>query len=76
MAGYHEVRDAAALGMYEFTTELAALEPPPPEMQAALAQVSGDPHASSAFVSMYAGTLAPAELLPSGSGVPLTAPHP
>ena len=33
MARCQAVRDAAALPMYEFTTQLASLEPPPAEMQ-------------------------------------------
>jgi len=32
MAGYQQSRDAAVKAMYEFTCELATLEPPPPDM--------------------------------------------
>ena len=33
MADYQARRDTQVLPMYEFTTELATLEPPPPELQ-------------------------------------------
>ncbi len=58
---YRDERDAAALGIYEFTTELATLEQPPPAMQELLGGIHGDQAAMDAFVSVNAGTLAPAE---------------
>jgi flavin-dependent dehydrogenase len=61
MAAYHSIRDAHVLPMYELTTQLATLEPPPPEMQRLLGTVAGNPEAMDAFVSMVAGTLSPAE---------------
>jgi hypothetical protein len=30
MSRYHRARDAHAMPIYEFTTQLATLEPPPP----------------------------------------------
>ena len=33
MIDYQRDRDAKVLPMYEFTRQLASLEPPPPEMQ-------------------------------------------
>ena len=54
-------RDTATLPMYEFTTQLAALEPPPPEMQELLATIAGNQAAMDAFVSVTCGTMSPAE---------------
>ncbi len=43
MREYQSGRDGAVLPMYEFTAELASLEPPPPEMQQLLAAVQRQP---------------------------------
>ncbi len=61
MAGYQAERDALSLPMYEFTTQLATLEPPPPEMQQLLGGIHGNQAAMDAFVSITAGTLSPIE---------------
>jgi 2-polyprenyl-6-methoxyphenol hydroxylase-like FAD-dependent oxidoreductase len=58
---YQANRDAAAVPMYEFTTQLATLEPPPPEMQELLGAMAGSQAAMDAFVSVNAGTMSPAE---------------
>jgi 2-polyprenyl-6-methoxyphenol hydroxylase-like FAD-dependent oxidoreductase len=58
---YRSERDTAALPMYEFTTQLATLEPPPPEMQQLFAAIAGKPEAMDAFVSLTAGTMSPPE---------------
>jgi flavin-dependent dehydrogenase len=50
-----------ALPMYEFTTQLATLEPPPPELQQLLGAVYGNTEAMDAFVSLIAGTVSPVE---------------
>jgi 2-polyprenyl-6-methoxyphenol hydroxylase-like FAD-dependent oxidoreductase len=58
-------RDEHALAMYDFTCQVATLEPPPPEMQrlfAAIAQ-GGDRRAMDDFIRMNAGTISPAEFL-------------
>lgn len=52
-------RTVHALPIYEFTTQLATLEPPPPEMQQVLGAVYGSPEAMDAFVSVVAGTMSP-----------------
>jgi hypothetical protein len=54
-------RDAAVLPMYEFTIQLATLEPPPPEMQALLGAMAGNQPAMDAFASVTAGTMSPPE---------------
>ena len=61
MGQYQQERDAHALPVYEFTTQLATLEPPPPEMQQLLGAVSGSQPAMDAFVSVTAGTLSPVD---------------
>ncbi|HWH45874.1 MAG TPA: NAD(P)/FAD-dependent oxidoreductase [Thermoleophilaceae bacterium] len=61
MAAYQRVRDERVLAMYEFTAQMATLEPPPPEMQRLLGAVHGDPGAMDAFVSVTAGTVSPAD---------------
>jgi flavin-dependent dehydrogenase len=61
MAAYQATRDAHALPIYEFTTQLATLEVPPPEMQHLLAAVHGNQDAMDAFVSLIAGTVSPLE---------------
>ena len=63
MADYQRTRDEQARPMYEFTTQLATLEPPPPEMQQLLGAVHGNPEAMDQFVSVVAGTVSPAEFL-------------
>lgn len=57
----HEQRDADTLPMYEFTTQLATLEPPPPEMQELLGAMAGNQPAMDAFISVNAGTISPPE---------------
>ena len=49
------------LPIYEFTTQLATLEPPPPEMQQLLGAVHGNQEAMDDFVSVIAGTVSPVE---------------
>jgi 2-polyprenyl-6-methoxyphenol hydroxylase-like FAD-dependent oxidoreductase len=61
LADYQHHRDIHALPIYELTTQLATLEPPPPEMQQLFAAVAGNQAAMDAFVSVMAGTLSPTE---------------
>ena len=60
MSAWQRRRDEEVAPMYEFTTQLATLEPPPPEMQQLLGTIAGSPAAMDAFVSVNAGTLSPA----------------
>jgi flavin-dependent dehydrogenase len=60
MGAYQQARDAACMPIYGFTTELATLQPPPPEMQQLLAAAQGNQDAMDGFVSVTAGTLSPA----------------
>lgn len=61
MRAYQRARDDRALPIYEFTTQLATMEAPPPEMQQLLGAVAGNQDAMDAFVSVTAGTVSPVE---------------
>jgi flavin-dependent dehydrogenase len=61
MSAYQLTRDADALAIYDFTTQLATLEAPPPEMQQFLGAVHGNRDAMDSFVSVTAGTVSPVE---------------
>ena len=61
MGDYQRRRDEHVLPMYEFTTQLATLEPPPPEMQELLGAVHGNQGAMNRFAQMQAGTISPAQ---------------
>jgi len=63
MREYQRVRDARVLPMYEFTCQLATLEPPPPEMQQLFGAIHGNQPAMDQFVQMNAGTISPADFL-------------
>jgi hypothetical protein len=49
------------LPIYEFTTALATLAPPPPELQQLLGSLPGDQAAMDDFASVVAGTLSPVD---------------
>jgi 2-polyprenyl-6-methoxyphenol hydroxylase-like FAD-dependent oxidoreductase len=61
MAAYQTTRDAHVLPMFEFTCQLATLDPPPPEMQQLLAAVHGNQEAMDGFARVNAGVTSPAE---------------
>jgi 2-polyprenyl-6-methoxyphenol hydroxylase-like FAD-dependent oxidoreductase len=61
MSEYQRTRDARVKSMYEFTCQLATLEPPPPEMQQLFGAIHGNPKAMDDFARMNAGTISPAE---------------
>jgi 2-polyprenyl-6-methoxyphenol hydroxylase-like FAD-dependent oxidoreductase len=61
MGDYQRARDALAFPIYDFTTQLATLEPPPPELQQLFGAVHGNQEATDAFVSVTAGTMSPVE---------------
>ena len=76
MSAYHSTRDAQVLPIYEFTTQLATLEAPPPEMQQLLGAVHGDQNAMDAFASITAGTVSPVEFFdPENIGRLMSAAH-
>ena len=61
MEHYRAARDQQVLPMYEFTCEIATLEPPPPELQQLLAAVHGNQPAMDQFARVNAGVTSPAE---------------
>jgi hypothetical protein len=61
MADYKSRRDGQVLPMYEFTTELATLEPLPPELQQLLAAIDGNQDAMVGFAQVNGGVTSPAE---------------
>ncbi|MEP7202814.1 MAG: NAD(P)/FAD-dependent oxidoreductase [Ilumatobacteraceae bacterium] len=60
MAAYQHQRDEQVLPVFEFTTQLATLEPPSPELQQVLGAVHGNHDAMDDFASLTAGTVSPA----------------
>ena len=61
MSDYQRTRDNQVMPIYEFTTQLATLEAPPPEMQHLLGAVHGNIDAMNSFVGVTAGTVSPLE---------------
>jgi flavin-dependent dehydrogenase len=61
MGEYQSTRDQHVLPMFEFTCQLATLEPPPPEMQHLLGAVHGNQEAMDGFARVNAGVTSPAE---------------
>ncbi len=57
MTAHEAVRNERVRPMYEFTTQLAALEPPPPEMQALFGALRGHQEATNAFLSAITGAI-------------------
>jgi 2-polyprenyl-6-methoxyphenol hydroxylase-like FAD-dependent oxidoreductase len=74
MREYQRDRDEHALPMYEFTCQLATLEPPPPEMQQMIGAIHGNQTAMDAFAQMNAGTVSPMEFGAIVAAVRVTAP--
>jgi 2-polyprenyl-6-methoxyphenol hydroxylase-like FAD-dependent oxidoreductase len=63
MDEYQAVRDEQVLPMYDFTCQLATLEPPPPALLQLLAAARGNQEAMDAFARVNAGVMSPAEFL-------------
>jgi flavin-dependent dehydrogenase len=61
LAEYQRLRDEAVRPMYEHTYQLAALEPPPAEMQALFEALRGNQDQTDRFLGTIAGTTAVAE---------------
>jgi 2-polyprenyl-6-methoxyphenol hydroxylase-like FAD-dependent oxidoreductase len=61
MARYQATRDEQVLPIYEFTTQLAALEPPQPDLQQLLAAAHGNQDAMDSFARVNAGVTSPTE---------------
>jgi 2-polyprenyl-6-methoxyphenol hydroxylase-like FAD-dependent oxidoreductase len=61
MGDYQATRDDQVLPIYEFTAQLAVLEPPPPDLQQLLGAVHGNQDAMDGFAQVNAGVMSPAE---------------
>ena len=61
MGEYQRARDEHVLPMYEFTCQLATMEPPPPQVQQLFGVISGSQKAMDGFAQMNAGTISPAQ---------------
>jgi flavin-dependent dehydrogenase len=61
MGEYQSTRDEQVLPMFEFTCQLATLEPPPPEMQQLLGAMHGNQEAMDGFARVNAGVTSPAD---------------
>ncbi len=61
MDDYQSARDGQALPMYEFTCQLATLEPPPPELANLLGAMRGNQDAIDGFAKLNAGVMSPVE---------------
>jgi flavin-dependent dehydrogenase len=61
LSAHHTARDARIMPIYEFTAQLATMEPPPAELQQLLGQIHGNQAAMDAFVSINASTVSPAQ---------------
>ena len=57
LAGYERARDRAALAMYEFTTNLAAFDPPTAEQQALFGALEGRPDEIGRFLGVLTGAV-------------------
>ena len=61
MGRYQAARDEHVLPMYEFTTQLATLEPPTEELRHLLAAVHGNQEAMDSFARTNSGVMSPAD---------------
>ena len=57
MNTHEAARNDRVRPMYDFTNELAALEPPPPEMQALFGALRDNQNATNAFLSAITGAV-------------------
>ena len=57
LAAHETARNERVLAMYEFTSHLAELEPPPPPMEALFAALRGNQDATNAFLSAITGAI-------------------
>ena len=57
LAAHEAARNERVRPMYEFTGQLAALEPPPPEMRALFGALHGNQDATNAFLSAITGAI-------------------
>jgi flavin-dependent dehydrogenase len=58
LAGYEQRRNADAMPRYDFTMQIASLEPPPPDMQQLFGALRGNQADTNRFFGLVAGTTA------------------
>jgi len=75
MGAWHQERDAKAAPIYEFTAQMATLEPPPPELEQLLGAVAGNQQAMDDFVSVVAGSLSPVDFFAEENVAHIFAAH-
>jgi 2-polyprenyl-6-methoxyphenol hydroxylase-like FAD-dependent oxidoreductase len=63
LAAHESARNERVRGMYEFTSGLAALEPPPPAMQALFKALRTNQDATNAFLSAITGAIPVADFM-------------
>ena len=74
LAAHERARNERVKAMYEFTSHLATLEPPPPEMQALFGALRGNQEATNAFLSAITGAIPLADFMsPDNIGRIMTA---
>jgi 2-polyprenyl-6-methoxyphenol hydroxylase-like FAD-dependent oxidoreductase len=61
MAHYQSERDRRSLPFYEFTAQLATLQPPPPDLEQVLRAVHGDQEAMDGFARVGGAVTSPAD---------------
>lgn len=76
MADYQRTRDAQVMPMYEFTAQLASLDPPSAEFEQLLDAVARSRPAMDAFARVTAGVTSPAEFFSPDSLERLLSPAP
>jgi 2-polyprenyl-6-methoxyphenol hydroxylase-like FAD-dependent oxidoreductase len=77
MAAHEAARNERVRPMYEFTTQLAALEPPPPQMRALFGALRGNQDATNAFLSAITGAIPLIDFMsPENIGRIMAAAHP
>ncbi len=76
MSEFQAARDAHAMPVFEFTTQLATLEPPPLELQELLGAIAGNQPAMDAFVSVFTGVTPANEFFDPANIGRLLAPAP
>ena len=57
LADYQRRRDEAVIAMYDFTCQLATLDPPPPDLQQLLGALRGNQRETNRFLGTIAGTV-------------------
>jgi flavin-dependent dehydrogenase len=74
MAAYQSERDRSSLPFYEFTTQLATLQPLPPELELVLGAVYGDQDAMDGFARVGGALTSPADFFAEQAARRLQAP--